>query len=252
MRTIKAILVDDEESNLTILATMLEKHCPNIEIVHTCESADEAYAKINAETVDLVFLDVMMPEKSGFDLLRMFSSIPFEIIFVSGFEQYALNAFEFSAIDYILKPIDFEKMKSAVERSVMRIEQKISNHLVQFVATLDENHQSISKIPIYQKDNVLLVELQEVAYILGESGGYCEVITKSSQKYVVTKSLLNFENLLKTDVRFVRANKSIIINITDIRSYDRGGTGYIEMKTNGFEVVVSRRKKKEILDLVSP
>jgi two-component system, LytTR family, response regulator len=251
MKNIKAILVDDEISNLTILSSMLQKYCPQVDIVCMCEGADDAYSKINTNKIDLLFLDVMMPQKTGFDLLRMFKEINFEIIFVSGFDQYALNAFEFSAIDYILKPIDFSKLQAAVERTSARIEQKLSNHLIQFVATLDEKEQLVSKIPIYQSDKVMFIETKDVAYIVAESGGYCEVFTTNNRKYVVTKSLLSFENLLQNDNRFVRASKSIIINITDVRSYDRGGTGYIEMKTNALEVFVSRRKKKEIVDAIS-
>src|SRR5687768_10816640 len=120
----KCILVDDEKGNRDVLSSYLEKYCPEVKKTGEAESADEAYELINRQQPDLVFLDIRMPGKSGFELLRMFKEIKFEVIFVSGFDEFAVQAFDFNAIDYILKPIDFQKLVSSVKRACERYGQK--------------------------------------------------------------------------------------------------------------------------------
>src|SRR5688500_5267530 len=110
MREISCILVDDESNSRAVLRSYLQKHCPEIKITGEAASADEAFDLIRQEVPALVFLDVKMPGKSGFDLLRMFDSINFDVIFVSGFDEFAIQAFDFNALDYILKPVDYRKL----------------------------------------------------------------------------------------------------------------------------------------------
>ena len=124
---ITSLIIDDETHNQRNLKSLIEAHCPLIEIVAECSSADEALVAIRNNHPQLVFLDIKMPGKSGFDLLKELGEIPFEIIFVSAFNEFAIQAFEFCAIDYLLKPLDFTKLINSVNRVVERISQKQSS-----------------------------------------------------------------------------------------------------------------------------
>jgi two-component system LytT family response regulator len=110
MNTVSALIIDDEEHNRNVLHTLLEKYCPLIKIVGEAFDVDDAYEKINKLKPQLIFLDIKMPNKSGFDLLRLFDNINFEVVFVSAFNEYAITAFDFNALGYILKPIDYVKL----------------------------------------------------------------------------------------------------------------------------------------------
>lgn len=128
----KAILVDDEINNRALLSSMLKKHCPEIDLLAEAASVDTAFELINALKPELVFLDVKMPIKNGFDLLRMFEKIDFSVIFITGFDEYAVKAFEFNAVDYILKPIDYSKLINAVKKAELKLNTELSN-IIHFV-----------------------------------------------------------------------------------------------------------------------
>src|ERR1700758_3090542 len=135
---ITALLVDDELHNIIMLQSLLKENCPQVRILDAASSADEAYAKINVLKPHLVFLDIMMPTQSGFDLLRRFEKIDFEVVFVSAFNEFAIYAFDFNAIDYILKPIDYTKLIRSVEKASQRIiKRATADDLVLFVKTID-------------------------------------------------------------------------------------------------------------------
>src|SRR6218665_1423978 len=242
----KAIIIDDESANRNVLANMLNDHCRNIEVTGFAESADDGYRLISETRPDLVFLDIKMPGKSGFDMLRMFEKINFNVIFVSGFDQYAVQAFEFSAVDYILKPIDYSKLISAVNRAEEQIAQKNNNHIIHFIHSLDEKTQLLRTISLHQNDKVHLIDIREISYIQAIRG-YSEIVTVKGGKYISAKTLTDYEELFGPYSDFLRVNKSIIINVNEIGNYTKGSICYITMRNNGPEIEVSRRKKTEIM-----
>ncbi len=183
MTKIKSVIIDDESANIHLLSSLLNKHCPDIQILGEAESAEAAFTLIQETEPDVVFLDIHMPDKNGFDLLRMFSKINFQVIFVSGFDEYAIQAFEFNAVDYILKPIDYSKLIIAVNRVVDRIDKKSNHDIIHFVHSIDERSHSIKNITLHHNGKVYIVDVNDICYI-NALRGYCEIITSANQKLI--------------------------------------------------------------------
>lgn len=248
MTKIRYILVDDEIGNRSVLTNYLEKHCTETEKAGEARSADEAFELINSVKPDLVFLDIKMPDKSGFDLLRMFSEIKFDVIFVSGFDEFAIQAFEYNAIDYILKPIDYQKLISSVKKAKERFElkNKPEQNILHLVHSIDEKQELIKKISLHHQGKVYLVDVHDITHIEAIRG-YCEISTSEGQKFVSTKTLKDHEDLLANIPFFIRVNKGVIVNVRHIISYSKGDFCFITLKGKT-EIEVSRRKKTEIID----
>ncbi|MCW3085202.1 MAG: two component transcriptional regulator, LytTR family [Bacteroidetes bacterium] len=242
----KVLIIDDEAANRNVLNSLLNLHCPGIDVVGFAESADEGYQLITEKEPDLVFLDIKMPVKTGFDLLRMFEKINFNVIFISGFDQYAIQAFEFSAVDYILKPIDYAKLISAVKRAEDRVREKNDNHIIHFIDSLDEKNQLIKNISLHHNGKVHVVNISDICSV-NALRGYCEISVLSGQKLVSAKTLTDYEELLKPYPNFLRVNKGTIININHLKNYSKGTVCYITMKGADAEIEVSRRRKTTII-----
>jgi two-component system, LytTR family, response regulator len=244
----KAILIDDEYSNRLLLANMLKKHCPEVNVVGDAESADIAFEMINRLQPDLIFLDIKMSEKNGFDLLRLFKEINFEIIFVTGFDEYAIKAFEFNAIDYILKPLDYMKLIDAVKKAESRHYIHPDN-MIRFVHSLEEKTNYIKRVTVHGKDKVHVIDLNDIVYIAADRN-YSEILDIKKQRHISAKPLSDYEELLEPLRNFIRVNKSYLINSNHISSYTKGTDCVIRMNGCEKEIEVSRRKKTEILLLL--
>ena len=249
MKIVNAVIIDDEVHNRNLLNTLLKKHCPNINVIDEADNADDAFEKIKINKPQLVFLDIKMPNKSGFDLLKMFDSIFFEVIFVSGFDEYAITAFEFNALDYILKPIDYLRLIKSVDKAIAKIKPYHQNENVnQFVNTLDEQNDIINKISIHHNKNVILINILDIISVEGNLG-FCVVKTVNNEKYNSTKELKLFEAIFEKTGYFIRISKSVIISSNHIKSYSKGDICIIEM-VNMDKFEVSRRKKTEVLNAI--
>lgn len=242
----KSLIIDDEAANRNVLNSLLGTHCPGIEVLGFAESAAEGFELITRLQPDLVFLDIRMPDKTGFDLLRMFEKISFNVIFVSAFDQYAIQAFEFNAIDYILKPIDYAKLVSAVKRAEERINEKKNNPIIHFIHSIDEKSQLIKNIPLHHNGIVHLVSIDEICCV-NALRGYCEIITEDGRKLVSAKTLTDYEELLQPYSSFLRVSKSVIVNIRHIKGYSKGNVCYITLKGYPEEIEISRRKKTTVI-----
>ncbi|MES2568251.1 MAG: response regulator [Bacteroidota bacterium] len=244
---INAIIIDDEAHNRNVLKTLLNKYCPMINVVEECGNAIDAFNRINELQPQLVFLDIKMPSKSGFDLLKMFTRIDFEVIFVSAFNEYAITAFEFNALGYILKPIDYSKLIITVDKAIFKIaSNEKSNSVFHFIRTLDEQSDVINKIPVHHNDKVILLNIN---YILSveSKGGTCEIKLEDGKCYFSSRELKLFEEILGKAGNFIRINKSVIVNVDHIASYSKGDVFSLEME-NSTVYEVSRRKKSEVLN----
>lgn len=240
----KALLVDDEEGNRALLANMIQKHCSQITLLGSSSSADEAFHQINTLKPDLVFLDIKMPEKNGFDLLRMYNQIDFAVIFVTGFDEYAITAFEFNAVDYLLKPLDHGKLVSAVNKATSQLNAK--TNILHFVHSLEEKTDIIHRVTLHGKDKVSIIEIKDIIYIEANRG-YSEIHTSHNQKFMSAKTLAEYEELLKPIPDFIRVNKSHIINVQFLDSYSKGSDCFLYLKGCKKEIEVSRRKKTEVI-----
>ncbi|HYG49663.1 MAG TPA: LytTR family DNA-binding domain-containing protein [Flavobacteriales bacterium] len=239
------VIIDDELSNRTLLANMLKKHCPEVKLAGDADSAETGYKLIKAVKPDLVFLDIKMPVKTGFDMLKLFDKIDFSVIFVSGFDEYAIKAFEFNAIDYILKPIDHTKLVHAVEKARIRRQQDLSN-VIYFVRSIEEKTNYIKKLTFHDKDKVQVVDIENIVYIKSDEG-YSEIVDISNQRYISAKTLGDYEDLLRPIKNFIRVNKQYLINTNHLNSYSKGTDCVLSMKPDNLEIEVSRRKKTEVI-----
>jgi two-component system, LytTR family, response regulator len=242
MNHIKTILIDDEPRGLTSLQKLLEMNCADIDVIGCCSGAPEAKEKIAQLHPQLIFLDIAMPEKNGFELLRDLPEINFEIIFVTAFNNYMTQAFHFSAVDYLLKPVDDDLLAEAVKRAGKRIENKSG---VQHIETLLHNmqHKNVIqkiKLCIPSLKGFQVVEIQDIIYCVASSN-YTNFHFVNRASICASKPIHEYEELLE-DCNFVRIHKSFMVNLGQVTEYIRGEGGSVIL-SNGNELEVSRRKK---------
>lgn len=248
MQTLKTILIDDEFRSRDLLKNYLKQHCPDVEVLSEAASADEAFREINLHKPELIFLDIRMPEKNGFDLLRMFSRIDFDVIFVSGFDEYAIHAFDFNAIDYILKPVDYRKLILSVRKAKSRQLQHPSGSLLHFIHSIDEKNELIRKISLHHNDRVFFIDVNTIVSIEAVRN-YTKVTDSSGRVYISAKTLKEYERLFAGMDFLYKANKGIIVNLHHITSYSKGISCFITL-TDEKVIEVSRRKKTEIIERI--
>ena len=242
MNNIKTILVDDERRGLTSLERLLQLNCPEINVVCSCTGANEAINKITELQPDLVFLDIAMPGKTGFDLLKELPEINFEIIFVTAHNNYMIQAFHFSAVDYLLKPVEDDLLIEAVKRAAKRITEKAGSGQIE---TLLHNLQYLEgtqkmKLCIPSLKGFQVIEIQDLIYCEA-SGNYTNFHFTGRPSICASKPIHEYETILE-ECNIVRIHKSFMVNLHHIKEYIRGEGGAVIM-SNGHEVEVSRRKK---------
>jgi len=238
---LKAIIIDDEEGARFTLSTLLEEYCPSVSIIAQCSNVPEGVLAINKHTPDIVFLDIEMPEYNGFELVEFFKIVDFEIIFVTAYSQYAIRAFEVSAVDYLLKPVEIEQLQAAVDKaSQKRTQANIMQRLDLMKSTY--NGDEIKKIALPMSDGLMFVDVAEI--ILFEADrAYTHVFLKNGSKITVSKPMRTFEDILENRNFIYRPHRSHLININYIKKYVRGD-GMIFMD-NGVALPVSRERKQE-------
>ena len=242
---IRTVLVDDEPNNLETLHQLLVKYCPQVEIAGTADSVTKAREVIVEKRPDLVFLDIEMPYGNAFELLNSMPSVDFEIIFVTAFGNYAIEAIKFSALDYLLKPVNIKELQAAVQKAAQRIEFKnISQKLDNLYFNLNTSKPSLQKIALPTLEGLIFVNIKDLVW-LEARGSYTCVYLSSQQRIMVSRTLKEFEDVLPVDY-FSRIHQSYVINHNYIRKYNRGRGGTIEME-DGTVIEVSMRKKDEFL-----
>lgn len=244
---IRCLIVDDESKAREILVEMLKLYCSGVKVVGQAHNVSSAYEKINSLKPDLVLLDIKMPDGSGFDLLKKFSSIDFKVVFITAHEEYAIKAFRFSALDYLLKPIDPSDLISAVE--------KISE--LENVAGMDEQFDTFKnnyfkeettrdkRIVLKTTENIYIIYLKDVIRCQSEKN-YTYFYFADRDRIIVSKTLKEFEEIL-TDYGFMRVHRSHLVNLKFIERYDKTEGGLLIM-TDQSKVDVSHRKKEALLN----
>ncbi|CAH0996406.1 Transcriptional regulatory protein BtsR [Emticicia aquatica] len=246
----KAIIVDDENRSVETLKSIIQQFCSNeVEIVGTANSVQEAYALIQLVSPDIVFLDVEMPHGSGFDLLERIPKPNFEVIFTTGFDRYAVTAIKFSALDYLLKPINIEEVKDAVSKAKKRIEGKhTQQNLEHLINNLRHPRDKNNKIPITVVNGFQFVPVNTIIYCEADDD-YTYIHLTENQKLTVSKNIKEFEDIL-ANYDFFRIHHSFLINRDYIKRYIKGEGGTI-LTEQGNELPVSRRRKQEFLEWLS-
>jgi len=215
----KVVIVDDEESARNILSSLISNYCPQLNIVSQCCSVEEAVEAIKEYKPDLVFLDIEMPNYAGYEIISFFKKIDFDIIFVTAYDHYAIKAFEVSAIDYVLKPIEIEKLKSAVDKFIDK--KQVQNKSINYEILVESLHSDkLKKIVVPDQGYQKIILLKNII-ALEASESYCFIHTKEGKKYMVSKNLKHFENLFDENDNFFRTHKSWIINLDHLLEYSK-------------------------------
>jgi two-component system, LytTR family, response regulator len=243
-----AILIDDEANSLSALKQKLLQNCPEVEIVGLSTSPDDAIEMINNSKPDLVFLDIEMPGTNGFNLLQQVTFKNFEPVFVTAYDHYAVKAIRFSALDYLVKPVDIEELRAAVARAREKKNRHSANERLELLLDHISNPKKDFKhIVIPSQDALRFIKVEEIVY-LEANVNYTHIYMADGHKFVVTRTIKEFEDLLPTD-RFIRIHNSYIINKDYLEKYIRGDGGHVLMH-NGIKLDVSKRKKAEFLKAI--
>lgn len=242
----QAILVDDEAAGISTLQRMLELHCPHVQVEATCNNALMAKQKIVQLEPDVVFLDIQMPGKSGLDLLTELHEKHFEVIFVTAHNEYMLQALQYSAADYLLKPVDEDRLIEAVQRVEKRLENgKKEEHTKALLHNLSKaGNPSEMRLCLPTLKGFIVLKLDEIIYCEAERS-YTVFHLENNKTVTVSKPLLEYDQILQ-DTSFLRIHKSFLINLHHVKEYQRGEGGMVIMTDNA-EIEVSRRKKDMFL-----
>jgi two-component system LytT family response regulator len=242
----EAILVDDEADGIRTLQKMLEVHCPHVHIAATCQNAAVAKQKIMQLTPDVVFLDIQMPGKSGLDLLTELYAKDFEVIFVTAHNEYMLQALQYSAADYLLKPVDEDRLVEAVQRVQKKMEAgKSEEQSKALLLNLEKaGNPSEMRLCLPTLKGFIILKLEEIIYCEAERS-YTIFHLDGNKTVTVSKPLLEYDQILQ-DTSFLRIHKSFLINLHHVKEYQRGEGGVVIMSNNA-EIEVSRRKKEMFL-----
>jgi two-component system LytT family response regulator len=243
---ITAILIDDESNALDVLEWQLKNYCPQVEIVGKCSNAADGIAMIKARQPQLLFLDIEMPVQNGFNLLEAFEEPAFDIIFTTAYNQYAIKAFKFSAFDYLLKPIDADDLKAAVERYAQKKAGSVKDQLKVLSAQLQQKQ--LNRIALPSSDGLMMVGPQQIVRCESESN-YTKVYLTGKQKIVVAKTLKELEDIL-VSFQFYRVHHSHLVNLAHVERYVRADGGYVLM-SDGAHITIARNKKAGFMEQFS-
>ncbi|HLG33271.1 MAG TPA: LytTR family DNA-binding domain-containing protein [Bacteroidia bacterium] len=241
----KAIILDDEPDARDALRMAVERYCPEIKIIASCENPEEGLEQIKKHNPDLLFLDVDMPGMSGFDVLNQLAESDMNVIFVTAHDKYAIKAIRFSALDYLLKPVDADELQRAVKRAMEKQNRSENNIKVKsFLDNIRSQQERLGKLSVPTMEGLLFMDIHEIVYCKADDN-YTEIILSSKEKIVISKTLKDVEEMLE-GYTFFRIHQSYLINLKFMQRYVKGYGGYVVMK-DGASLDVARRKKEEFL-----
>lgn len=241
---INCIIIDDEAKNIKLLQQMLETHCKQVNVIATEQKAKNGLQLITELQPQLVFLDIEMPHLNGFDLLKQLEPVNFEVIFVTAYSHYAIEAFEHHATGYITKPVNTEKLVAAVGAASKKIEEKKINKNLFSLIELNSRQSASDKIPLSTTNGLVFVKLSDIMYC-ESSGNYTNFYLCDDKKILVSRQLGEYEKLLP-ETNFIRIHDKYIIQLNYIKEYKKGSGGEVILE-NGKELPVASRRKEEFL-----
>lgn len=242
---IRAVIIDDEPNAVGLLALRLSQHCPNVEVVASCTNSNKGVQAILDHRPDLVFLDIEMPQLNGFQVLEAVAGVSFALVFVTAYDKFALKAFRYSAVDYLLKPIDTQELIQAVQR--VEKHQKTApeqfEHLKQQFSNLGKSLPDRIALP-YQ-NGVAFVDMKDILYCESDDN-YTKFHLSDGQHYLATKSLRDIQDLLE-ERDFLRVHRQYLINLSHIKKFVKGEGSYVVM-SNQQTIPVSRAQKDRLME----
>ena len=243
---IRTIIIDDEAHVRETLTQLVKIFCPQVQLVGEAFSVESGAKAICELHPQLVLLDIRMGDGSAFDLLKKFETIDFKIIFITAYEKYAVQAFRFAAIDFLLKPVNPEDLADAVKRAESIIQQQLNTQLQVLEENMKNDIRQKKKIVLKTMENIYLVSLQDIAYLESDRS-YTTFHTLNHDRIVISKPLKDFDELLCDD-GFYRVHKSYLINMMHIQRFEKQEGGSIVL-TNDHKIPVASRKRDELLEL---
>jgi two-component system LytT family response regulator len=243
MKKYQALIVDDERGNRELLSKLLREHCPQIDHIAVAHSVKEAEAQLSKGGIDVVFLDIEMPRENGFDLLNKLGTVDFKVIFVTAYDAYALKAIKYSALDYLLKPVDPDELIVAVRKLDAAESQQAQLDLL----THNLQHHEDRRIALATQDEVRFVRVRNIIRLQAEAN-YTQVYLEGEEPVLLSGNIGHFEKLLN-DQQFYRSHQSHLVNLRQLKKYVKTDGGYLVMADDS-EVPVSRLKREEIKRLL--
>jgi two-component system LytT family response regulator len=240
----RIILIDDEISNLENLRTLLEKYCPQVTIIATAQHVSDAVDVIEKYSPDLVFLDIQIGRQTGFDVLKLLPKRNFEVVFVTAYEQYGIQAVKFAALDYILKPIDIEELVNAVNKAEHKLATQIQNIQIDFLLQqLKKTEKNVSKIALQMQSEIRYVTLSEIIRCEADNT-YTHFFLSNNEKILVSKSLKEYADLLRPN-GFLRTHQSHLVNPKYVKSWLKEDGGVL-LLMSGEKIPVSKPNKENV------
>lgn len=240
----KTLIIDNEEDVIVSLKHLLDRYCPAVEIVGEANTATTAIELISQTDFDLLFLDVELGDGTGMEVLEACQTRDFNLIFITAYSHYAIEAFRFSAIDYLLKPFDAELLQEAVNRAQTQLAKE--SRLAQLTTLFDHlgNQHPPQKLVLRDMDNIHLFEIQDLLHCKAE-GSYTRLYFTNGKEILSSKNLKHFEQLLKT-ANFFRPHQSHVVNLAKVARFERVDGGTLVLQ-NGAEIPVSVRRHKALV-----
>ncbi|HEX2848567.1 MAG TPA: LytTR family DNA-binding domain-containing protein [Chitinophagaceae bacterium] len=243
---LQAIIVDDEVSNIQNLEILLNKYCPKITVAATATNVEQGLLLIREIKPAILFLDIQMPGKGGFDLLRSITNPDFEVIFVTAYDQYAIQAIKFSAIDYLLKPVNINELVNAVDRAVTNAEKKIQNERLGNLINSISNKNQL-RIAIPGNRETFFLNPEEILFCRSDNN-YTIFFLRNTLKHISAKPIFEYEELL-SEHGFIRCHQSYLVNSIFIKSWIKVDGDRLLME-GGHEIPIARNRKEKVKQVV--
>jgi two-component system LytT family response regulator len=243
---LRTIIIDDEPHMRLALGNLVKQYCPGIEVVAKADGVKSGVEAIKKYHPDLILLDIKMEDGTGFDLLQQLDPVDFKVIFITAYDEFAIKAFRFSALDYLLKPVDPDELIDAVGKAGKIFQDDFNTQLNTLNDHLQSQDLSAKKLIVKTSDSIHLIDVNEILYCESD-GGYTELHIFGGKRVVVSSTLKEYEDLL-TDFGFFRVHKSFLINMKFINRFDKADGGFIIL-TGEFKIPVASRKKDLLMEM---
>ncbi|HEX6172068.1 MAG TPA: LytTR family DNA-binding domain-containing protein [Chitinophagaceae bacterium] len=248
---IKAVIIDDEKDSIDTLKWKLENYCPDVNVISSFEKPAEGVSYLKKNPVDLLFLDIEMPMLTGFDVLEELGrDISFDIIFITAYDNFGIQAVKFSALDYLLKPVQNKELKEAIDKHLKRAQQKIPSEQIDLLLNnvQAERKGKRGRIALASKESIEFVDPNDIV-VCEANSNYTNVYLVEGRKRVISKTLKEFEEML-VQFDFFRPHNSHLVNLGRVKEFIRGDGGYLVME-NKMKIPVSKNRKEELMQLLS-
>ncbi|WP_420151658.1 LytR/AlgR family response regulator transcription factor [Spirosoma sp.] len=242
---INCILIDDEKNCLEMMEWLIKTYAPSVRIDAMCDSAEKGIQAIHTHQPDLVFLDIEMPRMNGFDMLEQFEKLFFDVVFTTAYDKFAIKAFKYSALNYLLKPVDPDDLKETIRRIETKKSVPSKEQLDLLFQSVKQMKPTPTRIALTTGDGMVFVSTQDIIYCEAESN-YTTVVLTGGKKMVVAKVLKDIDEALEGP-DFFRVHNSFLINLNRIKKFVRGEGGYVVMD-NDIAITISRSRRQDFLD----